>query len=69
MTFQNPRHEVDPHSETCGTCTYMDVVIVDGEEATEDRPDTICRRHPPVHGWPLVLSDDWCGDWEGVPKT
>lgn len=49
--------------ETCGNCRFCNI------NATPHR----CRRKPPVvlqgqlgvlYQWPVVLSTDWCGDWD-----
>lgn len=50
----------------CGTCKFMDVVIADECEECDAPPTplTICRRNPPnAEGWPLVMNEDWCGEW------
>lgn len=54
---------------SCGSCRYMDVILSyedDDQPDEEGVPTSICRRFPPIDGWPNVLSDDWCGEWEAA---
>jgi hypothetical protein len=52
----------------CGGCRFFDVIVFhesDEAPAESGQPGTICRRFPPMDGWPTVLEDDWCGEWRG----
>lgn len=43
----------------CRTCLYFE--IEEGNERGVGR----CRRHAPtLGGFPIVLQEDWCGDYE-----
>lgn len=55
----------DPQA-ACGSCRFFDLIVSYEDEDTpadEGIPTSICRRYPPVEGWSVVLSDDWCGEW------
>ncbi len=56
---------------TCGTCVYFDVIVSyenDDTPPDEGVPESICRRFPPSgDGWPVVLADDWCGEFRSLP--
>jgi len=58
-------------SEQCSTCRFF------GKSSAGSRHH-VCRRHPPhpmmVGGvsrsdFPVVLEDDWCGEWKGERVT
>lgn len=55
----------------CSTCRFVEVVVTyEDDDAPEDlgTPETICRRFPPMgDGWPVVLGDDWCGEFREAP--
>ena len=48
----------DKTTFVCSTCMYWVGPVTNHSIAGR------CRRHAPVvqQGWPLVYSDDWCGD-------
>lgn len=53
----------------CDTCAFFDVIVVDDADDVSF-PDSICRRFPPAGGeWPVVLADDWCGEWTAKEVT
>lgn len=66
--------EAKASTKTCSNCRFC-------KEATRSRlrrvvTQTECRRYSPIicpdeypldSGWPVVKSDDWCGDYEPLP--
>lgn len=58
---------------TCGSCIFVRTDVLTGQ--------ALCVRHPPAHTmpgaaassrWPLVHSDEWCGEHRrppGRPKS
>jgi len=60
MTKDNWKHRST--EMRCGTCMYF-VEKVTPVVQQVDRLIGRCRRHAPtMSGWPVVFSDDWCGD-------
>lgn len=52
---------------SCSDCRYFEMVVVHDDDVSDQaQPDTICRRFPPADGWPVVLADDWCGEWSAA---
>lgn len=51
----------------CGLCSFFEIIVSypDDDASPEDgMPEAVCRRFPPITGeWPVVLGDDWCGEW------
>ena len=52
-------------SRSCSTCVYAD---------SSKSNARICRRYPPIsseglRGWPIVYSDDWCGEYLPVASN
>ena len=52
----------------CHTCMYFVVKRVRADRPDADIPERVkvigrCRRHAPImKGWPVIFSNDWCGD-------
>lgn len=61
-------------SERCEACRFY-------YHVTPSSLDRLCRRHAPIRDperdrengwcqtvWPIVMYDDWCGDFEAKPN-
>lgn len=47
-------------SMICRTCMFF---VLKGEKIEGKLDIGRCRRHAPtLNGWPVVFSNDWCGD-------
>lgn len=69
MFRKEPQYQAgDYNNATCGHCRWFDF------NEPSDKPFGKCRRRAPqdnVAGeayigaiWPLVIEDDWCGEWQ-----
>jgi hypothetical protein len=69
--IENARRKKNEH--TCRTCRFYDFF-----DKKDFDLEALCRRHPPAPmvgsnedrnrllyaNWPLVSSNDWCGEWK-----
>ena len=61
-TAQNDLWKHRSSGMRCGTCMWF-VEKVTNAVQREDHVIGRCRRHAPtMNGYPVVYSDDWCGD-------